>query len=181
MHNIPNFEMSQTCSSYQEYKSMQEESKLKYLIHNKYIKVLGRFIEVMYPGLKFDIFVKYRNPKEKKVDWYGYTYMELKVFDIIKSPMYSPDTFEPYYSTPYCKERIYSGKFYKEIDDFIPEINKHLLISYRPILEPHSNYHMSWSDIPDYECWREYFLHQRRDDIKIHSFMGLDRSYFNEF
>ena len=169
MHNIPNFEMSQTCSSYQEYKSMQEESKLKYLIHNKYIKVLGRFIEVMYPGLRFDIFVKYRNPKEKKVDWYGYTYMELKVFDIIKSPMYSPDTYEPYYFTPHCKERIYSGKFYKEIDDFIPEINKHLLISYIPILESNRSYQKIWSDIPDYECWREYYLHQRRNDVNIYN------------
>jgi hypothetical protein len=151
-------------NSYSEFKQREEDTKVLFLIKDKYLKLLGKFIENTYSDLRFDIHIRNRDPKEQKLQWYGHTYMELKVFDIVRTPMYSPDTFEPYYSTPHCKERISSGKLYKEIDDFIPEINKHLLISYRPIIEPqYSNYHMSWSDIPDYECWREYYLHQRRD------------------
>ena len=59
--------MNRTYSSYSEYKSLQEDAKLQYLIHRKYLKVLGKFMEDMYFGLRFDIFIKHRDPKVKDV------------------------------------------------------------------------------------------------------------------
>ena len=84
--NFMNEYMNHTYNSYSDYKSMYENAKLQYLIHKKYLKLLGKFIETIYPNLRFDIFIRNRNPKEKKVDWYGMTYMELVVFDVICSP-----------------------------------------------------------------------------------------------
>lgn len=143
---------------YSEYKSISEEEKLKYLIHTKYLKVLGKFIENMYPGLKFDIFVKQRDPKQKSIDWFGNTYMELIIFDVITSPLYDPSSFYPLYSTQHYDGHISGIDFFLTINDFIPEINKHLLISFRPMISPHIEIHnVSFYDIPDFECWKEYF------------------------
>jgi len=169
MHDIPNFEMNQTCISYQEYKSMQEELKLKHLIHRKYLKVLGKFIEDMYPGLRFDIFIRHRDPKVKDVKWYGHTYMELMIFDVVTIPVYDPRTFTPSYRTPHCDGYLNGEEIYDEIDSFIPEINKHLLISFRPLIQPHVEIHnMNLYDIPDFECWGQYFLFESRKRTMSH-------------
>ena len=152
--------MSQTYSSYSEYKTNYEESKLRYLIHRKYLKVLGKFIENMYPGLRFDIFIRQRNPKEKCIDWYGYTYMELRVFDVIKAPVYNPMTFDAVFRTPHCDDYISGSNFFETINDFIPEINKHLLISFSPIHLSHmpiSEMMNNMLEIPDFKCWEEYW------------------------
>lgn len=169
MCNIPRLEinyrdefandfMSQTYSSYMEYKSNYEEARLCHLIHTKYLKVLGKFIEDMYPGVRFDIFIRQRDPKQKSIDWFGYTYMELMIFDVITAPVYDPMTFDPVYKTPHYEGYISGWSFFDTINDFIPEINKHLLISFRPIINPQIEIHnMSFYDIPDFECWKEYF------------------------
>lgn len=150
--------MNRTYSSYSEYKSNYEESKLNYLIHTRYLKLLGKFIEDMFPKLEFDIFIRQRNLKEKKPDWFGGTYMELRIFNVIGQPTYNPSTFEPIYKVPHTDEYINGEIIYNIIDSFIPEINKHLTISFRPIVPPHIEIHnMDFYNIPDFECWSEYF------------------------
>ena len=160
------FVFPQTYNTYSEYKSICKESELRYMIHRKYLKLLGHFIETMYPGLRFDIRIKYRNTKESKPDWYGMTYMELVVFDVITSPMYNPMNFEPSYRTPHCEEYISCEGFFDIIDSYMPDINKHLLIRFSPIIQPH-NYMNHNMEIPDFECWRHYFMRQRRDNTSI--------------
>ena len=150
--------MNRTYSSYSEYKSMYEEEKLRYLIHRRYLKLLGRFIESTYPGLKFDVFIRTRDPKVKNMQWYGYTYMELRIYDIITSPVYDPRTFTPCYKTPHCDIPIHCEEIYDEIENFIPELNKHILITLRPLISPHTPIHnMNMFDPKPFECWAEYF------------------------
>lgn len=154
--------MNHRYDSYSEYMFHHGEAKLIYLIRRKYLKLLGKFIENMYPGLKFDIYVQQRDPKERKVEWYGHTYMELRIFDMIQSPVYNPMNFEPSYRSPHCNEFIDGEKIYDLIDSFIPEINKHLLISFRPIISPHMEIHnMDFNQIPDYECWAKHWRYTR--------------------
>jgi len=152
----------QTYNTYSEYKSIREESEIRYLIHRKYLKMLGEFIETMYPGLRFDIVIRNRDLKERKPDWYGHTYMVLIVFDVITSPVYNPNTFEPSYRSPHCHEYINGEGFFDIINSYMPDINKHLLISFRPLIQPH-NYIGHNMDLPDFECWRHYYMRQRRD------------------
>lgn len=160
--------MNQTYSSYSEYKSIYEEEKLRYLIHRKYLKILGRFIEITYPGLKFDVFIRDRDPKVRKVEWYGYTYMELRIYDVITSPLYDPRTFTPVYRTPHCNEYIGGEEIYNEIENFIPELNKHILITFRPLISPHTPIHnVDMFDIKSYECWHEYFSREYRKNAAI--------------
>ena len=157
--------MNRTFNSYSEYKSLQEDAKLQYLIHRKYLNVLGGFIENMYSGLRFDIFIRHRDPKVKDVKWYGHTYMELRIFDIVSTPVYDPRTSTPSYRTPHCDGYLNGEEIYDEIDSFIPEINKHLLISFRPLIQPHVEIHnMNFYDIPDFECWGEYFSREYRKE-----------------
>ena len=162
-HECADHVMSRTYSSYSEFKSIQEEEKLRYLIHRKYLKVLGEFIESTYPGLKFDVFIRDRDPKVKNIQWYGHTYMELRIYDIISLPSYAPQTFTQVYKTPHCDGYIGGEEIYNEIENFIPELNKHLLISFRPLIQPHLEIHnMNFYDIPDFECWGEYFANEYR-------------------
>ena len=157
--------MNRTYSSYSEYKSMYEEEKLRYLIHRRYLKLLGRFIESTYPGLKFDVFIRTRDPKVRKVEWYGYTYMELRIYDVITSPLYDPRTFTPVYRTPHCDEYIGGEEIYNEIENFIPELNKHILITFRPLISPHTPIHnMDMFHPKPFECWAEYFSREYRKD-----------------
>jgi hypothetical protein len=154
--------MNRTFNSYSEYQSNYEEAKLNYLIRRKYLNLLGKFIENMYPGLKFDIYIQQRDPKKREMTWYGYTYMELMIFDVIQSPVYCPTTFDPVYRSPHCDEYINGENIYDLIDSFIPEINKHLLISFRPIISPHMEIHnMDFNQIPDYECWVKHWRYTR--------------------
>ena len=153
----------QTYSSYNEYKFIREESELRYLIHTKYLKMLGEFIETMYSGLKFDIHIRTRDLKERKADWYGHTYMELVVFDIIATPVYNPNTFEPSYRSPHCQEYISGDKIFDEINSYIPDINKHLLITFIRCSDvPMNVMEYNMLDIPSFECWRQYFLSDSR-------------------
>lgn len=155
--------MSRTYSSYSEFKAIQEEEKLRYLIHRKYLKVLGEFIECTYPGLKFDVFIRNRDPKVKNIQWYGHTYMELRIYDVITSPSYDPRTFAPAYRTPHCNMHIRYEEIYDEIERFIPELNKHILIALRPLISPHTPIHnIDMFDIIPYECWSEYFGREYR-------------------
>jgi hypothetical protein len=157
--------MNRTYSSYSEYKSNYEESKLKYLIHRKYLKILGRFIENTYPGLKFDVFIRDRDPKVKNMQWYGHTYMELRIYDIISLPSYAPQTFTQVYKTPHCDGYIGGEEIYNEIENFIPELNKHLLISFRTLIQPHLEIHnMDMFDVKPFECWGEYFSREYRKE-----------------
>ncbi len=89
----------ETITSYSQYKQVVEDERVFYLIKDKYLKLLGKFIENTYTDLRFDIFIRQRNPKEQKPQWYGHTYMELVVFDVIKTPIYNPSNFEPSYRT----------------------------------------------------------------------------------
>ena len=163
------FVFPQTYNTYNEYKTICKESELRYMIHRKYLKLLGHFIETMYPGLRFDIRIKYRNTKESKPDWYGMTYMELVVFDVITSPIYNPMNFEPSYRTPHCEEYISGEGFFDIIDSYMPDINKHLLIRFSPIIQPH-NYMNHNMELPDFECWRQYYIMERRDNTSIGRF-----------
>lgn len=160
--------MNRTYSSYSEYKSMYEEEKLRYLIHRKYLKLLGRFIETTYPGLKFDVFIRGRDPKVKNMKWYGHTYMELRIYDVITSPLYDPRTFTPVYRTPHCDDYLGGEEIYNEIENFIPELNKHILITFRPLISPHTPIHnMDMFDIKPFECWEEYFSREYRKNAAI--------------
>ena len=160
--------MNRTYSSYSEYKSIYEEEKLKYLIHRKYLKLLGRFIETTYPGLKFDVFIRTRDPKVKNMQWYVHTYMELRIYDVITSPVYDPSTFSPSYKTLHYDGYIRYEEIYDEIENFIPELNKHILITFRPLISTHTPIHnMDMFDIKPYECWEEYFSREYRKDAAI--------------
>ena len=144
--------------SYGEYKFHKQESELRFLIGSKYMRLLGEFIETMYSGLRFDILIKYRNSNERMAEWYGMTYMELVIFDVISSPVYNPMNFEPSFRTPHYDGYINGESFYDDIESYIPEINKHLLISYRPLIQPHVEIHnMDFNSIPEFECWKEHF------------------------
>jgi len=47
----------QTYSTYNEYKFIREESELRYMIHRKYLRLLGHFIETMEPHIVRSILV----------------------------------------------------------------------------------------------------------------------------
>jgi hypothetical protein len=157
--------INRTYSSYQEYKSNQEEQKLLYLIRSKYLIILGNFIESMYEGLQFDVFIRHRDPKVKNMQWYGQTYMELRIYDIISLPSYKPETFSSMYKTPHYDGYIDYEGIYDNIESFMPEINKHLLISFRPLISPHTPIHNIDMLHPNpFECWSEYFSREYRKD-----------------
>ena len=147
-------------NSYMVYKQAREDDKLRGLIYNKYIKILGRFIEDMYPKLKFDIFVCDRNHKQRKPDWYGMVYMNLVIYDIIGRPIYDSRTFDLSYRSLNYDGVISSYDFFNTINSYIPEINKHLLISFEPPRDENMSTIMMMSNmlqIPDFECWSEYY------------------------
>jgi len=51
--------------------------------------------------------------------------------------------------------------FFKDINSYIPDINKHLLISFVPAVDPFiEKYNMDFHSIPTYECWKEYFRYE---------------------
>lgn len=153
----------QTYNTYSEYKSIREESELRHLIHKKYLKMLGEFIDTMYPGLRFDVVIRNRDLKERKPDWYGHTYMELVVFDMITSPIYDPTTFEPTYRSPHCNEYINGEKIFDVINSYIPDINKHLLITFHRCGDiPMNRMEYNMLDIPSFECWRHYYMRDSR-------------------
>lgn len=153
--------MNRAYSSYSEYKSMYEEEKLRYLIHRKYLKLLGKFIESTYPGLKFDVFIRDRDPKVKNMQWYGHTYMELRIYDVITS--HNPRSFSPVYRTPHYDGYINGEEIYNEIENFIPELNKHILITFRPLISPYTPIHnIDMMEPKPFECWEEYFGREYR-------------------
>ena len=157
--------------SYGEYKFHKQESELRYLLGTKYMKILGEFIEIMYPGLRFDIHIKYRNSNERMVEWYGHTYMELVILDVINRPVYNPMNFDASFRTPNYDGYINGESFFLDIESYIPEINKHLLISYRPLIQPHVEIHnMDFNSIPEFECWRQYYIMERRDNASMSFF-----------
>jgi hypothetical protein len=157
-------ERSNEYNSYMAYKQLKEDNELRGLIYNKYLKVLGRFIENMYPKLKFDIFVCERNKKQRKSDWYGMVYMNLVIYDVIRQPIYNPRTFDPSYRSLNYDGFISSYDFYDTIDSYMSEINKHLLISFEPPRDENMSTTMMMSkkkksmlQIPDFECWAEHW------------------------
>ena len=153
--------MNRTYTTYQEYKSNQKEQELLYLIQSKYLIILGEFIENMYEGLKFDIFIRHRDPRVKNMQWYGQTYMELRIYDIISLPSYAPQRFSLVYKTPHYDGYIGGEEIYNEIENFISELNKHILITFRPLISPHTPIHnIDMFDIEPFECWGEYFARE---------------------
>lgn len=175
-HEYANHVMSRTYSSYQEFKSNQEEQRLLYLISTRYLKLLGKFIENMYEGLKFDIFIRHRDPKIKNPQWYGQTYMELRIFDVIN--VYEPHRFNPVFKTPHYEGYFYGEDIYNNIDSFIPEINKHLLISFSSIHLCHiplSEMINNMNEIPDFECWGEYFSREYHRHASLSNFNPFER------
>jgi hypothetical protein len=167
-----------TYSSYTGYKQHMIDVKLKSLIYGKYLKLLGEFIEFMYPGIKFDILIKERDENVKRMEWYGNTYMNLVIYDVNISPIYAPVSFVPVYSVLGYDENICFYGMYNLIDSFMPEINKHLLIMFLPIdksftpnithrQQPihHLMDNMGCWDTNYFECWMEY--HKRDYNMKI--------------
>ena len=156
------YEPNHYYDSYGEYKFHKQESELRYLLGTKYMKLLGEFIEMMYPGLRFDIHIKYRNSNERMVEWYGHTYMELVIHDVINTPVYNPMNFDASFRTPNYDGYINGESLFNDIESYIPEINKHLLISFKPLMPPHvydkSSYYVG---IPNFECWKKYFYGER--------------------
>ncbi len=122
--------------------------------------LLGDFITSMYKGLNFDILIRKRDIKETRNDWYGITYMELIIYDVIASAGYSPTTFEPSYRTPHCDEYINGQSFFDTIDSYIPEINKHLLITMVPFNAGYRMYNGPVEFFKPFECWKEHFYRQ---------------------
>jgi hypothetical protein len=164
----------QTYNSYSEYKFNREQSEIRYLIHRKYLKMLGEFIETMYPGLKFDIHIRNRDLKERNPVWYGHTYMELAIFEVIGTPVYNPNTFEPIFRSIHCEEYINGERLFESIDSYIPDINKHLLITFHRCSDiPMNRMEYNMLDIPSFECWRHYYM---RDSRKRE--MNRDRGHF---
>jgi hypothetical protein len=150
--------LSRPITSYSQYKRREEDSKLFYLIRDKYLKLLGNFIEITYPDLRFDIHIRNRDPKEQRPQWYGHTYMELVILDVIIQPIYDPTTFQPVYRTATYTDSISMNMIYNDIDSFIPEINKHLMITFIPYHSPDQiNYMSGINDIPSFECWDMYW------------------------
>ena len=150
--------LSRPITSYSQYKRREEDSKLFYLIRDKYLKLLGNFIEITYPDLRFDILIRNRNPNESRPQWYGYTYMELVILDVIIQPIYDPATFQPVYRTTTYTDSISMNMIYNDIDSFIPEINKHLMITFIPYHSPDQiNYMLGTNDMPSFECWDMYW------------------------
>ena len=140
---------------------------------SKYIKLLNQLIETLYPNLKFDIFVRHRDPKIKHVDWYGYTYLELKIYDIILTPMYDPSVFDPKYKSIHYDSYISGHSFFNDINSYIPEINKHLAISFVPVINPYIEKHnMDLNCIPTFECWGEYFAREYHDDARSFGYIN---------
>jgi hypothetical protein len=149
--------LSRPITSYSQYKRREEDSKLFYLIRDKYLKLLGNFIESTYPDLRFDIFIRSRNPKEQKPQWYGHTYMELAVFDVISQPIYNPMNFEPVYRTTTYDGYFSMDTIYDDIDSFIPEINKHLMITFVHYRNPDQMVPEQFYNIQPFECWDKYW------------------------
>jgi hypothetical protein len=149
--------LSRPITSYSEYKQREEDTKVLLLIRDKYLKLLGKFIENTYPGLRFDIFIRNRNPKEQKLQWYGHTYMELAVFDVIGTPIYNPSNFEPVYRTTTYDGYFSMDTIYDDIDSFIPEINKHLMITFVPYHSPDQMIPEKFFNLQPYECWDRYW------------------------
>jgi hypothetical protein len=149
--------LSRPFNSYSEFKQREEDTKVLFLIKDKYLKLLGKFIETTYPDLRFDIYIRQRNPKEQKVQWYGHTYMELVVFDVIGQAIYDPMTFAPVYRTTTYTDHISMDIIYDDIESFIPEINKHLMITFIPYHSPDQMIPEQFFDLRSFECWDRYW------------------------
>lgn len=158
---------SRPFNSYSEYKQREEDLKVMFLIRDRYLKLLGQFIESTYSGLRFDIFIRNRNPKEKKPQWYGHTYMELVIFDVITQPVYCPNTFAPTFRTATFGERISMDLIYDEIDSFIPEINKHLMITFIPHRTPEQMYVEKFNELDSFECWDRYWKYDKLEPRRM--------------
>ena len=152
--------ISRPITSYSDYKQREEDTKVLFLIRDKYLKLLGKFIEEMYPDLRFDIFIRNRNPKEQKAEWYGHTYMELVIFDVVGQAVYNPMTFEPVYRTTTYNGYLSMDIIYDEIDSFIPEINKHLMITFVPYFSPDQMMPKQFFNIQPFECWEKYWRNE---------------------
>jgi hypothetical protein len=153
--------LSRPFNSYSEFKQREEDTKVLFLIKDKYLKLLGKFIEDTYTDLRFDIFIRNRNPKEQKPQWYGHTYMELVIFDVVGQAIYNPMTFEPVYRTTTYNGYLSMDIIYDEIDSFIPEINKHLMITFVPYFNSDQmNYMSGISDMSSFECWDRYWKYE---------------------
>ena len=53
--------LSRPFNSYSEFKQREEDTKVLFLIKDKYLKLLGKFIENTYPDLRFNIYIKNKN------------------------------------------------------------------------------------------------------------------------
>ena len=153
--------LNRPITSYSQFKQREEDTKVLFLIRDKYLKLLGNFIEVTYPGLRFDVHIRTRNPKESKAQWYGYTYMQLVIFDVVGQSIYNPMTFEPVYRTTTYNGYLSMDIIYDEIDSFIPEINKHLMITFVPYLNPDQMIPAQFSNLQPFECWDKYWIHTK--------------------
>jgi len=153
--------LNRPITSYSEYKQREEDTKVLFLIRDKYLKLLGKFIENTYPDLRFNIYIRNRNPNESKPQWYGHTYMELVIFDVISQPIYNPSTFEPVYRTTTYDGYFSMDTIYDDIDSFIPEINKHLMITFVHYRNTDQMVPEQFYDIPSFECWDKYWRYSK--------------------
>ena len=71
---------------------------------------------------------------------------------------------------------IFGEGIFNEIESFIPEINKHLSISFIPLINPNVEiFNFNHYEIPDYECWDEFFKRQSIKDVTAQSYEDLFR------
>ena len=90
--------------------------------------------------------------------------MELVIFDVISQPIYNPMTFEPVYRTTTYDGYFSMDTIYDDIDSFIPEINKHLMITFIPHRIPDQMYMGKLNELDSFECWDKYWRYSKFED-----------------
>jgi hypothetical protein len=93
--------------------------------------------------------------------------MELVIFDVIGTPIYNPMSFEPVYRTTTYDGYLSMDMIYDEIDLFIPEINKHLMISFVPYHSPDQMIPEQFFDLRPFECWDRYWRNAMRGEDRF--------------
>jgi hypothetical protein len=92
--------------------------------------------------------------------------MELVIFDVIGTPIYNPRTFEPVHRTTTYDGYLSMDTIYDEIDSFIPEINKHLMITFVPYHSPDQMIPGQFFDLRPFECWDKYWRHTKLEPAR---------------
>jgi hypothetical protein len=90
--------------------------------------------------------------------------VRLKYFN---SQNYNPSNFEPSYRTATYNGYLSMDTIYDEIDSFIPEINKHLMITFVPYHSPDQMIPKQFFDLRPFECWDRYWRNAMRGEDRF--------------